>query len=71
MPELPLKSAERILREAGAKRVSKKATREFTKYLAGVIENIAKEAAALAEHSGRRTVTESDIFMACRRRKRN
>lgn len=70
MPELPLKAVERILREAGARRVSKEASREFGRCLEDLIRQIAKEAAALAEHSGRRTITDSDIILAAKRRKR-
>ena len=65
-----MKSVERILRDAGAGRVSKEAAREFASYLEGLIREMAKESAALAEHSGRRTITDSDIVLASKRRKR-
>jgi len=65
--KLSLKTVERILREAGAKRVSKSATQAFAKYLEQLTTEIAKEAGDLAEHSGRKTITEKDIKFAKKR----
>jgi histone H3/H4 len=61
---LPLASVERILRNAGAKRVSKSATKEFTKHLEELATTIAADATKLAAYSGRKTITESDILLA-------
>ena len=69
MTELPLTSLERILKRAGAKRISIKATEEYAKMLEEHIGAIATEAAALAEHVNRNTVLEQDIILA-RKRKR-
>lgn len=63
MPALPLKAVERILRKAGAKRVSKGASEEFSKFLEEFAGEIAADAAQLAQHSGRVTVTEQDVLM--------
>lgn len=64
MSELPLAPIERILKKAGAPRVSKEACEEF----AGVIEEIAfelaAETAALAKHAGRKTVLAKDVKLA-------
>ncbi len=64
MSELPLAPIERILKKAGAPRVSKEACEEF----AGVIEEIAfelaAETAALAKHAGRKTVMAKDVKLA-------
>ena len=64
MSELPLAPIERILKKAGATRVSKEACEEF----AGVIEEIAfelaAETAALAKHAGRKTVMTKDVKLA-------
>jgi histone H3/H4 len=60
---LPLKAVERILRRAGAKRVSKGAAEEFSKYLEEFSAEIARDAGQLAQHSGRITVTEEDVQM--------
>jgi histone H3/H4 len=63
MAVLPLKAVERILRKAGAKRVSKGAAEEFSKFLEEFAGEIARDAAELAQHSGRVTVTEQDVLM--------
>ena len=60
---LPLRTVERLLRKAGAKRVSKAASKEFARYLEEFAGEIASEAAELAKHSGRQTVTEQDVLM--------
>jgi histone H3/H4 len=67
MAKLPLATVERILRDAGAKRVSRQAREEFSSWLEKLTSDIAIESGELAEHSGRRTITERDI-MAVRKR---
>jgi len=68
MVQLPLTALERILKKAGAKRISIKATQEYAKMLEEYCSDIAAEAAVLAEHSGRNTVLEKDILLAKKRR---
>jgi histone H3/H4 len=63
MAALPLKAVERILRKAGAKRVSRGGAEEFSKYLEQLAGEIASDASQLAQHSGRVTVTEQDVLM--------
>ncbi|OGI15890.1 histone [Candidatus Micrarchaeota archaeon RBG_16_49_10] len=65
--KLPLAPLERILRKAGAKRVSKSAVREFSMVLADYASDISGEAAKLATHAGRKTIVESDVRMARKR----
>jgi histone H3/H4 len=67
---LPLKAVERILKDAGASRVSKEATTEFATWLEGIAREISGEAAALARHAGRKTMTENDVALAVRRARR-
>jgi len=62
--KLPLTPFERILRKAGAKRVSKSAMKEFASRMADYAKRLAAEAAVLANHAGRKTIIESDIRMA-------
>jgi histone H3/H4 len=69
MPAIPLKAAERILRKAGAKRVSKGASEEFSKFLEDFAAEVARDAAQLAQHSGRITVTDEDVLMVKKIRK--
>lgn len=64
---LPLIPFERILKKAGAKRVSHDALEEFSKVMDERLYRIAKEAAALAKHAGRKTIIEEDIRLARRK----
>ena len=64
MPKLPAAAFERILKKAGAKRVSKGAMEEFARVMGEKMFEIAEEAAILAKHAGRKTVVEEDVRMA-------
>ena len=66
---LPLLPFERILKKAGARRVSHGALEEFSKVMEDNLMKIATEAAALAKHAGRKTVIDSDIREARRKLK--
>lgn len=61
IPKLPF---ERILKKAGAKRVSQGALEEFAKVMEERLTEISKEAAMLAKHAGRKTIIEEDIRIA-------
>ena len=58
---LPRGPFERILKKAGAKRISGDALDEMAKVLEERLVEIAKEAALLAKHAGRKTILEEDI----------
>ena len=64
---LPLIPFERVLKKAGARRVSHEALEEFAKVMDDKMYKIAKEAAALAKHAGRKTIIEEDIRLARRK----
>lgn len=64
---LPLIPLERILKRAGAKRVSHEALEEFARVMEEKMLKIAEEAAVLAKHAGRKTVLVEDIQMTRRR----
>jgi len=64
---LPLIPFERLLKKAGAKRVSHEALEEFSKVMEDQMYKVAKEAAALAKHAGRKTIVEEDIRFARRK----
>ena len=69
MAKVPLSTVERMLREEGAKRVSKEATRAFADYIEKMTQAIALEAGEFADHFGRRTITEKDVNLAKKRLK--
>lgn len=64
---LSLAAFERILKKAGAKRVSYPALQEFSIVMEEKLYNVAKEAAALAKHAGRKTIIAEDIRLAKRK----
>ncbi len=61
---IPAASCERVLRKAGSERVSKEAVDEFSKVLEEVAMEMSAEAATLAKHAGRKTITDADIRLA-------
>jgi len=64
---LTLAPLERILKKAGAERVSKDALEEFGNVLEDYIVRVSMEANMMAKHAGRKTITEDDVKMARRK----
>ncbi len=62
--ELPVAPLYRILRKAGAKRVSEEAKLAFVETIIEIAERIAERAVELAKHAGRKTVQEEDVKLA-------
>ncbi|MEW6222122.1 MAG: histone [Candidatus Hadarchaeota archaeon] len=67
MVELPVAAVDRVIRKAGAKRVSEEAAVALAEVLEERAVTIAAEASKLAEHAGRRTVRDVDIRLAAKR----
>jgi len=61
---LPNAPVERILRNAGAERVSRDAVEELKKALEDLGNEISQDANQMAEHAERNTVKKEDIEMA-------
>ncbi|MCK4550519.1 MAG: NFYB/HAP3 family transcription factor subunit [Candidatus Aenigmarchaeota archaeon] len=61
MGNLPIAAIERIIRDAGAERVSKAGAELFAEYIENIALTKAEEAVNIAKHAGRKTVKETDI----------
>jgi len=61
---LPKAPVEKLIREAGARRVSDSAAAELAEVLEKIGNEISVRALKLAKHAGRKTVTAADIRLA-------
>lgn len=64
---LPLAAMEKILKQAGAERVSDGAKVALKGVVEEITQKIAAQAVMLASHAGRKTVKDGDIKLAYKR----
>ena len=64
MAELPIAPVKRLLKNAGAARISDSAAEELAAVLEAYGEEIAADATKLAKHAGRKTVKAEDVKLA-------
>ena len=61
---LPNVVMEKLLKKAGAKRVSESAKEELMRILKKKIEELSKKASAFSKHAGRKTLKKEDIELS-------
>jgi histone H3/H4 len=67
MTELSHAALERIMRKAGAQRVSAPAVETMVEALEDYGERLSSEAVDLARHAGRKTIKREDVKLAAKR----
>lgn len=67
MSELSKATMDNVLKDAGAKRISKKASLSFAYELEKIALELGKEAVALSKHANRKTISPQDIRLAKRK----
>lgn len=67
MADIPLAAVERIMRKAGAERISQSAVIALAETLEDIGTRISKDALELAKHAKRKTVKREDVKLASRK----
>jgi len=69
--ELGLSSMYRILKKAGAERVSNESAEELRRVIEEIALEIAKNSVEMSRHAGRKTVKAEDVKLASKTLKKN
>jgi histone H3/H4 len=69
--ELGLSSMYRILKKAGAERVSDESAEELRRVIEDIALEIAKNSVEMSKHAGRKTVKAEDVKLATKTLKKN
>ena len=64
--EFPLTPLERVMRKAGAERVSESAIKEMKEIMLEIAEKVSMDSIAAAKHAKRVTVKRDDVLLATR-----
>ncbi len=64
MANIPVAPIDRLMRKAGADRVSESAGKKMVESLEDYASDVARKATDIARHSGRKTVKAEDIKLA-------
>ena len=64
---LPLAAMDKLMRKAGAPRVSDKAKAALADLLEERALDISKEAIRFSQHAGRKTITDADVKLASKK----
>lgn len=64
--QIPIAPLYRILRKAGATRVSEEAKKAFVEAIIEIADKVSERAVDLAKHAGRKTIQEDDVKLAWR-----
>jgi histone H3/H4 len=67
MTELPIAPIDRIIRKAGAERVSQEAADALANVMENYVIDLAERALILAKHAGRKTIRVEDVRLAAAR----
>ncbi|RZN56676.1 MAG: histone [Candidatus Methanomethylicota archaeon] len=67
MPDIALSAIDRIMRKAGAERISEDSVEALREVLETIALEISREAVTLAKHAGRKTVNAEDIKLVSRK----
>ncbi|MDH5807358.1 MAG: histone family protein [Candidatus Methanomethylicaceae archaeon] len=67
MPDIAFSAIDRIMRKAGAERVSEDGVEALRDVIETLALEISREAIALARHAGRKTVNAEDVKLASRK----